>query len=48
MLRVTGPRGFQRLAQLVYHIPSYWLELGRDLAEITRRFSELLAEASRS
>ena len=43
-----GSRGFQRLAQLVEHIPSYRLELGRDLTEIPRRVEELLAEAIRS
>jgi hypothetical protein len=43
-----GSRGFQRLAQLVDHVPSYRLELGRDLAEIPRRVEELLAEAIRS
>jgi hypothetical protein len=42
-----GARGFQRLAQLIEHVPSYWLELGRDLSEIPRRIEELLAEATR-
>jgi hypothetical protein len=41
-----GSRGFQRLAQLVELVPSYWLELGRDLSQIPRRVDELLAEVT--
>jgi len=40
--------GFERLVQLVEHVPSYWLELGRDRSEIPRRVEELLAGATRS
>lgn len=43
-----GARGLDRLALLVDHVPSYWLELGRDLTEIPHRVDELLAEANRS
>lgn len=43
-----GARGFKRLAQLVERIPSYWLELGRDLSQIPQRVEELLALATRS
>jgi hypothetical protein len=39
-----GARGFQRLVQLVEQMPTYWLELGRDLTEIPKRVAELLAE----
>jgi hypothetical protein len=40
-----GARGFQRLAQLVDRVPTYWLELGRSLESIPRAVEELLAEA---
>lgn len=42
-----GVSGFQRLAQLAEHVPSYWLELGRDLREIPRAVEQLLGEATR-
>jgi len=32
------------LVQLVEQMPTYWLELGRDLTEIPKRVAELLAE----
>ena len=43
-----GARALERLAKLVEHVPSYWLELGRDLSEIPERVQELLAGATRS
>ena len=43
-----GARGLDRLAQLVEQVPSYWLELGRDLTAIPHRVEELLAEVTRS
>jgi len=42
-----GIADFHKLAQLVERVPSYWLELGRDLESITRRVEELVIEASR-
>lgn len=39
-----GARAFARLAQLIEHVPAYWLELGRDLSEIPERVQELLTE----
>jgi hypothetical protein len=38
-----GMDGFARLAQLVEQVPTYWLELGRNLDSIPRRVEELLA-----
>jgi hypothetical protein len=43
-----GSRGFQRLARLVEQVPSYSLELGRDLTQIADRVEELLSEVVRS
>lgn len=43
-----GAHGFQALAHLVRTVPSYWLELGRDLTEIPYRVQDLLAEATRT
>jgi hypothetical protein len=42
-----GVRGFQILTQLVKSVPSYRLELGRDLTEIPRRVKDLLTEVAR-
>lgn len=41
-----GARGFQILTQLVKSVPSYRLELGRDLTEIPRRVQDLLTEVT--
>ncbi|CBE70054.1 protein of unknown function [Candidatus Methylomirabilis oxygeniifera] len=42
-----GVRDLQMLARLVERVPSYWLELGRDLTEIPHRVDDLLAEVTR-
>jgi hypothetical protein len=42
-----GAHDFRMLTRLVEHVPSYWLELGRDLAEIPHCVEKLLAEAAR-
>lgn len=42
-----GARGFQMLTQLVKSVPSYRLELGRDLTEIPHRVQDLLTEVAR-
>lgn len=44
----SGVREFQALVQLVERVPSYWLELGRDLTEIPHRVQDLLAEVVRA
>lgn len=43
-----GIDGFSRLAQLVEQVPTYALELGRDLESIPRRVDEIIAEVNRS
>jgi hypothetical protein len=40
--------GLERMARLVQQVPSYWLELGRDVSTIPARVDELLAEATSS
>ncbi len=45
MVPSPGARGVERLAQLVGRVPTYWLELGRDLDEIPQRVEELVATA---
>ena len=42
-----GASSFTKLAQLAERVPSYWLELGRDLESIPGRVKELLSEATR-
>jgi hypothetical protein len=42
-----GAEGFRRLVKLVDGVPTYWLELGRDLAGIPPAVDALLAEATR-
>lgn len=39
-----GNSSFPRLVQLAEHVPSYWLEIGRDLKAIPRSITQLLAE----
>ena len=41
-----GRYGFERLAQLAQNVPSYWLELGRDLASIPQCVEEILGKAT--
>jgi hypothetical protein len=43
----SGVRDFQMLTRLVERVPSYWLELGRDLTQIPKCVEKLLAEAAR-
>jgi hypothetical protein len=40
-----GVQGFERLARLVRSVPTYWLELGRDLRSIPACVEEALARA---
>lgn len=40
-----GMESFARLAQLVEQVPTYWLELGRDLESIPECIEELLAKS---
>jgi hypothetical protein len=40
----TGQRSFRHLSRLVESVPTFWLELGRDMEEIPQRVSEILAE----
>ena len=42
--RQLGPRGFDRLSQLVEEVPCYWLEVGADLRSIPASVEMLLAE----
>lgn len=42
--RQLGPRGFDRLSQLVKEVPCYWLEIGADLRSIPASVEMLLAE----
>jgi len=42
-----GIRGFDKLAQLVERVPSYWLELGSDLREIPGCVERLLEDSCR-
>jgi len=46
--RRLGIRGFGKLARLVEQVPSYWLDLGRDLDSIPLRMEELLRELASS
>ena len=46
MLLTPGPGGLDRLARLVERVPSYWLDLGRDLPNLPTRVEELLARAT--
>lgn len=42
-----GIDSFGKLAQLVEQVPTYWLELGRDLKSTPSRVEEFLSEATR-
>jgi len=42
-----GSSSFPRLVQLIEHVPSYWLEIGRDIESIPRCVKQLMAEAVR-
>lgn len=42
----AGPKSMERLGALVERVPSYRLELGRDLSQIPARAKEILAEVS--
>jgi hypothetical protein len=42
----TGVGALDLLGRLVERLPSYWLELGRDLKTIPERVSEIIADAS--
>ncbi len=46
LLPRVGMRGFNKIAQLVEHVPCYWLDLGRDLDSIPRCVEELLGAAA--
>ena len=39
-------RAFARLAELVEHVPSYWLELGRDVNQIPQVVRQLVTQVS--
>lgn len=42
---ISAPHALERVTELAHRVPSYWLDLGRDLEEIPRRVDELLADA---
>jgi hypothetical protein len=41
-----GKQGFDKLSRLVARVPTFWLELGRDLDEIPCRVDELIARVT--
>jgi hypothetical protein len=43
-----GARGLERLARLVRQVPSYWLEVGRDVGDVPRGVEAILLEAGAS
>jgi hypothetical protein len=42
----AGARGFERMGQLVERVPCFWLELGRDVAEIPECVDAVLDESA--
>jgi hypothetical protein len=42
----AGAKGFDRLARLVDRVPSYWLELGRDVTLIPDCVKRVLSEGA--
>ena len=46
LIEGTIPQGLARLGELVEHVPTYWLELGRDFRSTPECFRQILSELS--